>query len=176
MIGLYVIVAAGKLYVGSSARMKARWEHHVWVLKRGRHSNPYLQRVWDKHGESEFQFTVLHAMPGATPEALVAAERDAIRILEPEFNLNPEPGLPPSVRPEVAAKISAALKGRKLTPEHRANIIAGRAGYKHSDETKAKIGAAKRGQKHTQESRDKISRSSKGKPWSEARRRAHDVR
>ncbi len=69
-------------------------------------------------------------------------------------------------RPEVGAKISAALKGRPArnkgvprTEEERKKISQGQIGLKKSEETKAKIAASKRGQKHSEETKAKIAAS-----------------
>jgi len=43
---------------------------------------------------------------------------------------------------ETRAKISAALKGRKLSAEHVDKIQKSKAGYRHSAETRAKMSAA----------------------------------
>lgn len=46
--------------------------------------------------------------------------------------------------PETGAKISAALKGRKLSESHRAALRAARAGFKWSDEHKARMAETQR--------------------------------
>lgn len=60
--------------------------------------------------------------------------------------------------PDTRKKISESLKGRTLSPEH-INNLHGRPKRTFSPETRQKIGAAK-----------------KGRPWSEARRKAQEVR
>lgn len=96
---------------------------------------------------------------------------------------------------EHKANISAAHKGKKRTPEHQAKLTSSQIGRPKSDETKAKISAAKMGnqtwlgKRHSEDSKAKIGANSamrhpdtrakqsaakKGKPWSEARRLAHN--
>lgn len=59
--GIYAIrcIPTGKIYVGSSVNMHQRWYHHKWRLQKGIHHCPYLQRAWDKYGESCFEFTII---------------------------------------------------------------------------------------------------------------------
>ena len=50
-------------------------------------------------------------------------------------------------RPEVRAKISAALKGKKKSKQHAINSGLGHKGRKHSEEHKRKISEAQKGEK-----------------------------
>ena len=49
----------GKFYIGSSANIGQRWEQHLYRLRNNKHENPYLQKAWNKYGESNFQFEVI---------------------------------------------------------------------------------------------------------------------
>jgi len=78
-------------------------------------------------------------------------------------------------RPEWCAKISAALKGRKLSPEHCAKLSAAHKGKKHSAASRAKISVALKGIKRSAETRAKMSTFQKNrghKPLS-TKHRAH---
>lgn len=59
--GVYQIrcVANDKIYIGSSVDLRTRWAFHCGSLRRGDHSNRYLQAAWDKYGENAFDFTIL---------------------------------------------------------------------------------------------------------------------
>ena len=48
-----------KSYIGCSATVLSRMKDHKAELKRGKHVNVFLQRAWDKYGESSFQFLTL---------------------------------------------------------------------------------------------------------------------
>jgi group I intron endonuclease len=57
--GVYQIlcVPTGKAYVGSAVNLAKRWQEHRWMLRRGQHHSQYLQRAWDKYGETAFAFS-----------------------------------------------------------------------------------------------------------------------
>lgn len=56
--GIYSIMnkISGRRYVGQSKDVEARLREHRSALSSGRHSNSYLQRSYDKHGEDAFDF------------------------------------------------------------------------------------------------------------------------
>jgi group I intron endonuclease len=61
--GVYKIVNIinNKLYIGSSVDIKARWKYsHLKPLRENRHCNILLQRAWNKYGEDNFKFEVMH--------------------------------------------------------------------------------------------------------------------
>ena len=59
--GVYIITntANGNRYIGSSVDIYRRWATHLRELRKGVHGNQILQRAWDKHGESNFEFSIL---------------------------------------------------------------------------------------------------------------------
>jgi group I intron endonuclease len=58
--GVYEIrhVESGKVYIGSSVNVRARWRQHRSDLRMGRHHSRRLQRSWNEHGASAFAFRV----------------------------------------------------------------------------------------------------------------------
>jgi group I intron endonuclease len=52
-------LVTGKVYVGSSIKVKERFATHKRSLGRGHHGNEYLQRAWNKYGASGFVFEIL---------------------------------------------------------------------------------------------------------------------
>ena len=83
--------------------------------------------------------------------------------------------------PETKAKMSATHKGRVHSLERRANNSASKMGHEVSRETREKISASNKGKKHTPEwcawhsERMRGNTYTKGKPWSPARRAAHEA-
>ena len=59
--GIYIIknLANGKVYVGSSANISARWCKHRTALEAGTHHSVKLQRAWAKYGRDAFSFEVV---------------------------------------------------------------------------------------------------------------------
>lgn len=59
--GVYLITNTvnGKVYVGSSDNIKRRRREHYSRLKKQTHCNRYLQRAFNKYGESSFIFNVI---------------------------------------------------------------------------------------------------------------------
>lgn len=69
----------------------------------------------------------------------------------------------PMQRPEVRAKVSAALLGRIITPQARAMISAAKMGVKLSDATRAKMSASKMGKSLAPETIAKLVAANRGK-------------
>lgn len=52
-----------KKYIGQTADKKGykeRWKKHKSCLRRGNHENSHLQNAWNKYGEENFEFILLH--------------------------------------------------------------------------------------------------------------------
>jgi group I intron endonuclease len=62
--GVYVIVnvLSGRRYVGSSEDVLGRWYGHLRALRRGKHSNRYLQNSWKSHTPFDFSLGLLEAV------------------------------------------------------------------------------------------------------------------
>ena len=161
----------GKRYVGSAVNLPNRKRRHWRDLRKTCHHNRYLQRSWNKCGESAFEFEVLEYWE---PEFLVSFEQWWLNMLQPEYNICKVAGSALGIKrtarftaklkarkhtDETKAQISAALKNRKFTDDQRSNMSKGRIGMKFSDEHRANMSAKR-----------------KGKPWSTARRIAEDAR
>ena len=59
--GIYQIVneTNGKIYIGSAINIRKRWNFHKRDLKLNKHTNPHLQRAYNKYGKNSFIFEIL---------------------------------------------------------------------------------------------------------------------
>ena len=116
---LYKLVfASGKAYIGQTARtMNVRLAQHRTSVRHG--SLLPVHCAWRKHGEPEV--TVIAEFQ--THEELHAAEKAAIiavGTLAPQgYNVSYGGDTAPSKNPDVAAKIAAKAKGRKIADTSR---------------------------------------------------------
>ncbi len=151
----------GHSYIGftSQGLVKREWTHRDYARK-GR--GQLLQRAIRKHGNENFVFEVM-ADFGDDEELARCYEFEAIAKYQPEYNILPggEGGAQP---PEVRARISATLKGRKQRPETIAKRKASNAGFRHSQETKDKLAALWRGKPRSPETIAKMRAAMAGRP------------
>lgn len=119
--GLYFIRLSDRHFYGGRARsFKARWEHHYKALVKGKHSNRYMQNVFNKHGRFEPQILEKHK----TKEARIASEQawlDEHHGTEGFVNLSPNAtgGNVVDWTPEQRAKHSQALMGHVRSEESK---------------------------------------------------------
>ncbi len=59
--GIYRIVCVknGRYYYGSSKNIYKRWNDHKSGLRRGNHTNPVMQNIWNKWGEITFHIELI---------------------------------------------------------------------------------------------------------------------
>lgn len=135
----------GKCYFGSTIDWPRRKKRHMRDLRRGVHHCKYLQRAWNKYGESSFEFTFILAVE---PSGLICAEQKL-------FDENPN---------RYNKGISAALHwlGKKHSAASRRKMSERQLGKKHSEETKEKVRLANIGKKLTDEHKRKVSAGLKG--------------
>jgi group I intron endonuclease len=135
-----------KKYVGSAVDLGERWRWHRHSLRHNSHRNQYLQRAWNKYGESSFVFEVLQVLEQPSKEELLAAEQHWLNALQSYdravgYNILLVAGntLGRRLSEGAKAKLRAAHLGKTLTEEHRANIAAAQVGGRHTDETIEKM-------------------------------------
>lgn len=87
-------------YIGSSVNIDRRWREHKNALRKNSHHSSYLQRAWNKYGESNFEFKILV-------------------ILEPFQNLEVENLLLSFGEYNVSEDACAPMKGREHSEETR---------------------------------------------------------
>lgn len=95
-IGIYKIVntITGDMYIGSSVNLENRRREHLFYLRHSTHHSPYLQRVYDKYGESAFLFEVIEYLKfpinykkELINEHLLCREYYYISSLKPSYNI-----------------------------------------------------------------------------------------
>lgn len=186
--GVYKITctANGRFYIGSSINILIRLKEHRNSLVKNKHHSRHIQRCCKKYGIESFVVEVLEL---CSTDVLLIREQYYMDTLKPKLNSSPTAGSPLGVKhtDETKAKISAALKGRKvsaatvarlieynktrvLSPESRRKFSDVQKGKKLSDETKAKISEANKGKFVSEETRAKIAESNRRRTVSEETR------
>ena len=160
--GVYEIRhTSGARYVGSSKDVYARWTDHLRKLRHGSHHAKKFQQLWNQ-GSDAFSFGVLRECDRAD---LIRNEQEWIDATPRELLLNgASVAAAVSSDPTIAAKIAAALVGKRHSNERRAAISRGKKGVV-TDAMKVhlrKLHASMRGRtgrRLTAEARLKISES-----------------
>lgn len=117
--GIYRIrnIIDGKIYIGSSCKLRIRQKIHLRSLNKGTHHSIHLQRSWNKYGKESFVFEILEC--GLDEHQLIAIEQKYIDNYRPEYNTSPTAGssLGQIRSPESREKMRLAQLGMKHTPE-----------------------------------------------------------
>lgn len=166
----------GKRYIGSSANIQCRRRQHLSRLRRALHSNPHLQRAFDKYGEDAFIFELLAQV---APVNLIEEEQHFLDTMQPEYNMMPVAGtrLGCHLSLETRRKMSEARKGERnpnygkplseATRRKLSEALSGERspnyGKHHSAEWRRKIGEAQRGRIFSEEHRRKLAEAARGR-------------
>jgi group I intron endonuclease len=148
--GVYLIrnKTNDKVYVGSAVSIRTRWARHLKMLRSRTHDNIKLQRAWDKHGESAFEFEIAANCPH---EELLRAEQlaiDAFDAVNTGYNIAKVAGSSMRNRTHSEAtklQMSRTRRGRKQTSEWVSRRVSSFKGMELSAEHKEKISVALRG-------------------------------
>ena len=170
--GIYTILnlKTGGRYIGSSCNIEARWKDHRLHLRGGRHGNRFLQRAWNKYGESSFGWVILEA---CREEDLLEREQSYLpeektRKALRGNNLYNELPIAGSPKNYVTPRTMTEEEKRKSSLRMKGNRIW--VGRKHSEETKRKMSQKAMGNKSARFLRGKPSKV-KGRKMSEDTRR-----
>lgn len=175
--GVYAItnIVNGKVYIGCTVNIKARWHHHRSRLRCNKHRNIYLQRSWDKYGEDAFEFGVLEHVDNL--EELHIAEQfwvDIYREGDKDLYNIGTPGRAPWLgrhRSEVTkCKIGKGNRGKGGWKGSRRAVVGVSNNRPISKETRCKMSQAKKGKKlepFTEEHKHNIGKSLIGHSVSE---------
>lgn len=133
--GIYKItkINTNEFYIGSSCNIKKRWQHHLNDFKDNRHSNSYLQRIYNKYGKNIFRFEILVSCP---KQYLIKLEQWFIDNLKPKYNLCPN---------------ASGMSGYKQTKEHIQKRVKSLIGRKPTKKTRLRISKSNLGRKHSPE-------------------------
>lgn len=125
--GVYVIenLMNNKVYIGSSTmRIIKRIEHHVSMLRAGKHKNTYLQNAFNKYGETTFCASVIE-----TTEKHNTLEREQYWIDKEEkenlYNINPLASGTPNMSKETILKRAETMKRKYASGEIESNFKKG---------------------------------------------------
>lgn len=173
MQGIYWIrnKVNGKRYIGSSNKIKARWKGHRRTLNQDEwHENPYLQRAWNKYGETTFEFEIVEVVKGSR-DAAYDREQEYLDEWFPTgllYNISKTANHPPRL---VGGE--NGMFGKHHSQETKQLIRAKRLQYCETHElsnkgkpclesTKKAVSEANKGRKHTAEELRKMSAAHKG--------------
>lgn len=160
--GIYQIrnILNGHRYIGSAKNIKHRWIRHFSDLNLNRHHSVYMQRAWNKYGQSCFEFLIIEQCDS---NLLILREQFYIDMLNPEYNASKKAGRVEFTK-ERRERMSAAHKGKShpQSQETRDKIRMALIGKKFSVEHKKKL--SELAKNRTKEHNQKISESKKGKP------------
>lgn len=171
MAAIYVIKnkANGKCYVGSAASVSKRWNSHRYMLRKGIHHSPALQRAWVKYSQDGFEFTILEQLT-ETCQVIVREQHwiDELHASHPQrgYNVAPAAGTRAGVpQPESVKVSSKALHlGVAKSAEHRRKISEATKGRPKSEAHRQKIREATQRQFADPAARAAAAEKQRGKP------------
>lgn len=140
--GVYKITNTidGKLIIGISSNIRKRWNGHKSELRRGIHKNSYLQRAWNKYGESCFVFEIILE---CQENSLEEEEKRLIKKYD-------------SINRKVGYNLVEGGYRPKHTKESKQKLRLAHLGKHHLEETKQKIRIAHLGKHHSKETKQKL--------------------
>ena len=83
-----MIICNNHTYIGSSINIYYRLKRHTSDLLRNKHSNRYMQNVFNKYGKEKFLFKIIELCDS---QYLIDKESHYIDILSPDLNLDLNP-------------------------------------------------------------------------------------
>lgn len=120
-IGIYCIrqISTGRVYVGKSKSVEARFSSHRWSLKqavRPKDCNRYLHAAVKRHGIDDFAFEILQVFDVIDEEVIAQSELEWMDFFGAHdrstgFNLRRDSKTKMIVHPETRARLSKAHSG-----------------------------------------------------------------
>lgn len=120
--GIYTItcIENGKVYVGRSSNIKARWKRHEYALRDGNHWNQELQNNYNEYGKEAFIYTLIHQCFGVvSADILDDLEKVYVGLYESYLTgynetLGGTGNLGKKLTSSTRKKMSDARKGKKI--------------------------------------------------------------
>lgn len=123
----------GKLYIGSSCKLRVRRNEHFNALRKGNHSNRKLQRAFDKYGEDNLVFVPIVFCDEGLLIIYEQALIDRYDSVESGYNIIPTAGktrLGSEHTEQTKNKMSRSHKAKKKSKAHRKAMSEARKGIK----------------------------------------------
>ena len=88
--GVYSIVCktTGKGYIGSSIDIQYRWKKHLYLLRKGNHTNPHLQSSFNKYGEESLDFRLVEDLSGLQEKDVREIEQTYLDLMDWSVSFN----------------------------------------------------------------------------------------
>lgn len=124
--GVYFIINKinDNIYIGSTTMtFLKRFQHHLSLLRAGKHKNNYLQNAWNKYGEENFEFIIIECCQKET-----CLEREQYYIdnnKERMYNINPLASGTPNMSRETIEKRAITMKNKYTSGEIQSNFRKG---------------------------------------------------
>lgn len=169
-VGIYKIEnkVNGKVYIGSSINCEARKKQHYTELRNNKHINSYLQRAWNKYGESSFVFSVIEVCYKENLKNRESFWIDFFGGIDSDLNYNLMDARRNSPNKQTRQKISQSHKGKYVAQETRDKL---------SQYVKQHLNYDFIYHIRTEEEKQKISNSLKGHvPWNKGLKYETDER
>lgn len=109
--GVYIIIntVTNAIYVGSTSNdFKYRYWQHLNLLRKGRHHSKYLQRSWNNHKSSSFEFRTIAECP---PSYCLKLEQWFIDTIKPVYNNTAIAGSLLGYRHPINSKTRTVVRG-----------------------------------------------------------------
>ena len=156
LCGVYKIInnVNGKIYIGQSINIKARWTDHINTLNRNSSHSVLLQRAWNKYGPDNFTFEILELCSEEMLDEVESKYINFYNSIKNGYNLESGGNINKHLSEETKKKISDAHRGKRMSEEAKQRMSLSRTGE----------GNGMFGRHHTEDARKKMSAARKGKP------------